>query len=318
MITNVPGADELRGVALRLYFSAWSGLMGLTIKFEESFPQDEAEPDGTDYWAEERKEYLKQAQPDLQSVCAIIQQSNELALKAKICEVSPFLLLLGSDHRFSAAPRDLDFADFRTIDAVELPKAVNSICALTLTDQFIQTYNHIRSLRNRIAHLGVVKEMLQPKELQDILVDQYLELWPDRHWLQDRLACESLGASAFFHDGRYSSAYLEVLYEWPYTIKVLGSAKFRKLFGYPKSKRRYLCHACIEDARTKYAEMDAPEYATAFLRADKSHVDCAMCGKAHKVIQAKCQNAGCKGAFAADNSDEYDGKCHSFGQEPRA
>jgi hypothetical protein len=318
VITNVPGADELLGVALRLYFSAWSSLIGLTRVFEDNFPQGETAPSGTDNWAEERKEYLTQAQPDLQSVCAIIQQSNELALKARISEVSPFLLLVGSDHRFSAAPRDVDFADFRTIDAVELPRAVNSICAVHLSGQFVQTYNYIRSLRNRIAYVGVVNEMLQPKELQDILVDQYIELWPDRHWLQDRLACESMGASAFFHDGQHSSAHLDVLYEWPYTITVLGNAKFKRLFGHPKSKRRYLCHACIDEARTTFAELDSPEYATAFLRSDKLHVDCAMCGRAYRVINIKCQNVGCKGVYAADNGDEYNGICHSCGEQARA
>ncbi len=289
--------------------------MGLTLTFDEHFPQGEAEPDGTDYWADERKKYLKQAQPDLQSVCAIIQQSNELALKARICAVSPFLLLVGSDYRFSAIPKNVDFAEFRTIDAVELPKAVNTICAKPLSAQFIQTYNRIRSLRNRIAHLGIVTEMLEPSELQDILIDQYIELWPDRLWLQDMLACESLGASAFFHDGRYSSAHRNVLYEWSYAFEFLENAKFKKLFGHPKNARRYLCHACVEDARTKLGELAGSEFATAFLRADKSCVDCIMCGNTYRVVREKCKNDRCKGSYTADNGDQFDGNCHTCGRE---
>ena len=54
---------------------------------------------------------------------------NELALKAKICAVSPYLLLLRSEPKFSAKVRDIDFSEFRTLDAVDLPPVIvgNSI-----------------------------------------------------------------------------------------------------------------------------------------------------------------------------------------------
>jgi hypothetical protein len=75
-------------------------------------------------WEDEWNDYLTACQPELQSVCSVISHSNELALKAKICKVSPFLLLIGSDFKFGQSQKDINFSDLRTIDAVDLPGAV--------------------------------------------------------------------------------------------------------------------------------------------------------------------------------------------------
>jgi hypothetical protein len=47
------------------------------------------------------------------------------------------------------------FSDNRLVD---LPAAVNTICPKPLSDKFVQTYNEIRSLRNKIAHLGQARK----------------------------------------------------------------------------------------------------------------------------------------------------------------
>jgi hypothetical protein len=92
---------------------------------------------------------------------------------------------MGGEQRFSKSPRDVDFSNFRTIDAVDLPGAVNTICAKPLSDRFIQTYNQIRALRNKITHLGQTRDPFDPDEMIRVLVFQYTELWKDRAWLHD-------------------------------------------------------------------------------------------------------------------------------------
>src|SRR5437762_2351178 len=82
-------------------------------------------------------------------------------------------------------PKDIDFSDFKTLDALELAGAVNTFCEEPLTDKFIQTYNLVRSLRNKIAHLGQADTIFHPDELLRILVFQYAELWKGRAWLRD-------------------------------------------------------------------------------------------------------------------------------------
>jgi hypothetical protein len=323
VITNVPTAEDLNNVALRLYFSAWKSLIDVQPAFEMRYPSDN--PNGPKLWtydglefdwkvyvAQEWREYLVACQPELQSICSIISHSNELALKAKICEISPFLLLLGSDGKFGKSGNDIDFSDLRTIDAVDLPGAVNTICAEPLTDRFIQSYHEIRSLRNKIAHLGQAGTSFHPDEMIGIMVSQYCELWKNRTWLQDRLSFES--HLSFFHDDRYFTEHSSVMQEWPEVYAKLTPAQFRNLFGHAKGERRYLCHSCIYEATTKAGSPNLDESKTAFFDSSGNHLHCIMCGKDYKVIRKNCKQQGCKGTVVGDNGDDYIGVCHTCGE----
>jgi hypothetical protein len=240
--------------------------------------------------------------------------SNELGLKAKICDVSPFLLLLGNSQHLSKVPRDIDFTEFKTLDAVDLPAAVNTLCNENLTDKFIQSYNHVRSLRNKIAHLGKIDKAFDPHDLLRILVFQYTELWKGRMWLKDRLEYASKTRDAYFHDYRYLSSEMTVMAELPSTFAVLTNSEFVQLFKHSKKTRRYLCHNCIYMAQTKFFDPDIVACKTAFLEKEGLHLNCAMCGGTFKVKKLKCNSAGCKGNIIGDNDDEFTRKCHSCGE----
>jgi hypothetical protein len=98
VIINIPTAGSLNDTALRLHFSAWTSMIRMIEDVDFILDRDDEE-----HWKERWPEYLATCQPELQSVCALIQQSNELALKAKICKVSPFLLLLGTSQSLAKA-----------------------------------------------------------------------------------------------------------------------------------------------------------------------------------------------------------------------
>jgi hypothetical protein len=310
VITNVPTAEDLNNVALRLYFSAWKSLIDIQPAFEMMYPPGD-EPFKTE-WMDESKEYLIACQPELQSICSMISHSNELALKARMCEVSPFLLLIGGDFKFSKSQRDVDFSDLRTIDAVDLPGAVNTICAEPLTEQFTKSYHEIRSLRNKIAHLGQARTSFHPDEMIGIMVSQYCEIWKNRAWLQDRLHFES--HLSYFLNDKYVSEHMLVMNELPEVYKKLSPAQFKMLFGHAKGERRYLCHACISNASTRAGGPDFDECKTAFLDKGGTAVHCIMCGKDYKVSRKKCQKHNCKGSVIGDNDDDYVGQCHTCGE----
>jgi len=239
VIINIPSPEDLNDVALRLYFSAWSDLINMLAVFDQHFkvlPEEEL--------TDERRDYLELCQPELQSIVTVIQQSNELRLKAMICEISPLLLLLGNDQKLNKIHKDTEFSEFKTLDSVELPGAVNVLCKEPLTDKFIQSYNAIRSLRNKISHLGKVDNAFNPHDLIRTLVFQYTELWKGRLWL-DCLECASQTRISFFYDGRYSSAEEAVMGQLPFTVQALTNSEFQQLFGHSKRTRRYLCHSCI-------------------------------------------------------------------------
>jgi hypothetical protein len=129
----------------------------------------------------------------------------ELALKARICAVSPYLLLLDTGMKLSAAPKQIDFSELRTLDAVDLPGAVNTLTDKPVPDDFIGQYTNLRSLRNKIMHLGEASISLAPETILRQAVSLYLSMWPDRNWLSDRLNFAGQTRQAWLHDGKYTS-----------------------------------------------------------------------------------------------------------------
>ena len=315
MIINIPTADSLNEVALRQYFSAWSSLIDIQSDFRATFFGDADPKSVGNEWNEEWAEYLSACQPELQSICALIQQSNELALKAKICEVSPYLLLIRNDTKFRTKHKDVEFSEFKTLDAVELPSAVNSFCQNPLSAKMIGSYHEIRSLRNKIAHLGYLEKKFSPDELLHKLVFQYTEIWNGRSWLKDRVEFQHHTRLAFLQDGRNGSPQADVMYELRKTLVVFTNAEFLRLFGRRKSDRRYLCHVCMDDAKTKWGWPKIDDCKTAFLDKVSKSLHCIMCGGDFKITRTACKMANCKSTVIGDNNDSHVGKCHVCNDE---
>jgi hypothetical protein len=171
--------------ALRLYFTAWCHIFDIINEMREtetlSFTVNKGRTKPDESNSDDVNAFITLAQPDLQLSYTLIQQSQEIGLKAKVCAVSPFLLLLGSDVR--AWPgSNADFAGFRTLDASDLVKVVNSICGQPLSSQFADLYELVRGNRNRIYHQGTFGDRLDLIVLLSILVTQYHELYPTRNW----------------------------------------------------------------------------------------------------------------------------------------
>jgi hypothetical protein len=311
MITNVPTQESLSNVALRTYFRAWNDLIDIWYDFSVRFDQNGDVRASLQNWPEEWREYLLEAQSDLQSICSLLQQSMELALKARVCAVSPYLLLLDTGMKLSASSKQIDFSELRTLDAVDLPGAVNTLTDNPVSDEFIGRYTNLRSLRNKITHLGEASVSLEPEEVLRQAVSLYLSMWPDRNWLSDRLNFAAQTRRAWLHDGKYTSTHMEVLLEWPIDIDLLTKGEFKKLFGHDKSKRRYLCHRCVYEGDTRYAGLDKPECGTAYLDAAGKAVKCIMCGETFAVDRRKCPS--CDGNVVGGNGDDWVGHCHTCG-----
>ena len=311
MITNIPTPNELEDIALRLHFSAWAALLSVVTDFDEYFPPNEA---GHAFWESERSEYLDACQPELQSICAVIQHSNEMALKARICAVSPYLLLLNTENKFSTLPKSVDFFSLRTLDAIDLPSTANTFCDKPLTDKFLQTYNAIRALRNSVVHAGKTDKVFNAEELLHTLVFLHHELWPTRRWLVDRVHYAAQTRVGFFHDDRWSSAHSVVMSEIPDTFALFTNSEFRALFGKPKTTRRYVCHSCFYEATTKGGPPSYEHCKTAYLNGSTQLI-CLMCSGNFKVVRTQCSAEGCKGNVIGDNADDYVGMCHTCGEE---
>jgi hypothetical protein len=286
MITNLPSAEQLHRSAMRAYFDSWSLLLSIVADFDTHF-----EP-GVE-WNAERSEYLERSQADLQVCLVGIQLANELALKARITEVSPFLLIFGSDQRFSKQPSDVDFADLRTLDAYELIGATNTFCPTPLSDDFVRDYEEVRRLRNKIVHLGSVDQQLEPDILLKRMVRQYAELWPCRPWLVERLSHAGRTRHSVFHDGKYSSAEGEVFSELDASFSRISRTYFKRLIGFEKT-RRYVCLKCVDNSGVRRMGFDLALCRTAFI-ASSERVTCAMCEESFDFTRTDCSAVDCPG-----------------------
>jgi hypothetical protein len=291
MITNVPTASGLNETALKLHYRAWNSLMDI---FSASPGRTH---DGGD-WAEEHTDYLDSAQEELQAILAIVQQSNELALKARIASVSPYLLLLSAGVSFSTRQGDIDFSNLRTLDAVDLPKAVNSICAETLSQKYLQQYNDLRIQRNQFAHLGSTTAYLAPNRMLSDLVDQYLELWPNGVWLKDRVHCAYAGRGTYFDDKNWSPRQ-SVMASFVDDCQAMTNGQFKRLFGITKSSLKFCCHVCRNDWAIERWGPGPSETKIAYWERRISRIHCLMCDMKYPITGSSCTQAGCKSRFVS-------------------
>ena len=267
MIENIPEAVQFDRSAKASFFAGWNELMHILTDFELSFPTDEDDLDG---WDVEREEYYEHCQAEFDKIVSFAAQANELALKSRICEVSPYLLILGNETKFKLTQTSLDFTEFRTVDAVDLPAMVNAVSTNTLPVGFHDRYSKLRKLRNRIIHQGAAGIVFKPGELVSLLTAQYADLWPQKRFLYDWFDYISSTRYSFFHDGKWSSAGMELLEILDVFFDTLSSGQVKSLTGYPKNKRRYLCHKCFRDEAIENAGGIASSFYSAYLLDEKT------------------------------------------------
>lgn len=306
MITNIPTPNALNEVSLRLYFDAWSSIVVIISNFECEYESNFYPWSKDSEWTDEWKHYIEQAQPELGTILAIAQQSAEIRLKSIICETSPFLLLLKSGLNLKENGTDLNFADLKTLDAAELPAAVNTLTPFKLNNDYIETYQKLRRLRNKVIHVGGADERLKPTEIIELLTKQYASLWPDGRWLYRRVQFDGNSSTRFFHDGRYSSPVSIVMSELPTTIELFEDRYFKNCFGYAKSKITGHCPNCKAELASKLGYHSEP---TVVQTAEFS-AKCLMC---ENVLQINKRSETCTCQSESSAVFNKDSCCYDCG-----
>lgn len=315
MILNLPTSNALNTTALKLYFRAWHGIVGILHDFDQGYegPIDNWGKPEDDPFVEERADYLAGAQEDFHAILSIVQQANEIALKARIVAVSPYLLLLNQDVKFSATGEAIEFASLRTLDAVDLPKAVNTLTSEPVSNIYMQRYGALRVQRNQYTHLGDTSIVLDPVEICAEMIDQYQELWNGRPWLSDRVAYTH-GREGFF-DGKHWSPRQEIMVGLDYDRALIPAAGFKKLFGVKKADVKFGCHQCQDDWAVGRNGPSLKEAPTAFYVKAKKVMHCLICDADFPAILKPCDKSDCNGKFAApDDADYSAGCCFSCGE----
>ncbi len=190
MIVGVPNYKQLHDTAVGWMNLAWEITTKELDDFHEAFTvfMMIEEERGSEKADAEAEKFWTAAQYKLNNATSLLQQSLEIFLKARIAEVSPFLLIVGEPQSW---PRpepsgDVDFSNFRTLDAVQLCRAVKIVSATPIPDAFIDFYDRLRRVRNKISHLnsGSIKAEASAILLDILMAHKFL--FPDEAWVKFR------------------------------------------------------------------------------------------------------------------------------------
>lgn len=325
MIENIPTADELLTVSLRLYFKAWSEVTTIVTEWkrysglatpdwspERGFFYLDADDGSGDLTTTEWRDYIEAAQSDLQGIYTLIQQSQEIGLKARICAISPYLLLKRTDVK-AADPNTYtwDFTDFPTIDASELVRVHNTFCSTTLSNGFQTMFDEIRRNRNKISHLGIYRRAIDPQVIIDILQMHYSELYPGRRWMEDRLHFATLHRWANYADSDYNER-SDLFHELWLLLPGLSEAQYSWLMGHGREESRFICFSCSSDARLGGHQPYETDVPTAFRIGETFNVRCVICDGTYPMTEGSCPDDEC-GSGLLSGEAESEGKCMHCG-----
>jgi len=267
---------------------AWDSVLTLLRHLED------VESSGFTSLDEISGEYWTAAARTVSTALALTQQGVEFILKGLICRVSPLLLIATPvrDWPARAASENVAFADFKTVDALDLPKLHDSVITPPLPPSFVRTYEELRRQRNALLHTIDKRLSISAREVLIAVLETTHYLLGARSWL--RLRGTSLDNSP--EAVAFSPDFVEglVIREALLSVTLLERREAEKFFGYDKKRRTYICPNCSLAYRhfaDRYAESaqlqpNAPS---------SVRVWCFICEDTTIVRRVKCTNKDCKG-----------------------
>jgi hypothetical protein len=297
MIANVPTAEDYIATGLGLLNPSWSRVDSLYAALLNSY-------EGDLHFLEERRDFpegyffWQAAEQKIANAFIVAHQGVEFLLKGRIAAVSPYLLIVVDQW---PAPDDnnvVEFSNFKTIDASQLPRAYNAVCTEKLSDDFRTYYEEIRRLRNRVMH-STGELHIQGPDIYKIVLKSYKFLMPGESWFKQRekhLCCDeqsSLDCAV--------SAWPRLVAEALRAINCLAPADSIELLGFDKKKRRYLCPFCDGQLQTVPMRLDRNEWCMANLAQfpgdgpGQTLLKCYLCSREIHAKRARCLQEDCKG-----------------------
>lgn len=289
VIIEVPTADEFHAAGLNLLHLAWGN--ALAPIFDMELVGDYAasgEVQIEEFWAV--------AQPNLANALSLIQQSMELALKARIAQVSPYLLLSRDPKSWpgGADTGPVPFSDFHTLDAADLVKVHNTVVAAPLGDDFRQFFDDVRRERNALMH-SVPRRSYEASNLVRMLLRAVEYLYGPEPWTKQLLLHEIHTTKAYVGNTSEGAEYNAVMRQVDAAIRVLTTADARHFFGFDKRRRAYICPSCRGNADRHLTEDWEHLAQLRSKEKDETRLWCAVCRQEQGVERARCRMPDCRG-----------------------
>jgi len=293
MILNVPTRTDFEKQAVAFLNIAWDAVFELLVNYsniEEWFEEfEKIETDSDAY-----KDYWSAAEKPLSIAHALSQQGAELMLKAKITEVSPYFIISNSPREWPSKcnQEDVEFADFRTIDAQDLIKVHDTVCQNKLPEDFINTFTEFRKQRNAIFHTVDNRLKFSVEVIISYILDTAALCFP-KEW--PRLRNENLENQPTSQAVGNENVTNQLCREMNLMIGLLKPKQLSIYFDFNKKQRCYICPSCYCNMNRDYDD-DYPM--TAQLKPNKpssTNLFCFVCGENTTVIREDCKEDVCKG-----------------------
>lgn len=297
MIVDIPTSEELARSSTDLLNLAWDIGLEIVSTLKNSDVED-WDDDGT-----ARQDYHSASQASLGNALAIIQQAQELGLKARIAKVSPYLLIAGDPRGWpkGCQKNDIGFGDFRTIDASDLLRVHDTVCTERAGDDFVKLFEETRRRRNLFVHLGRQRQHDDAVNILRLVLQTVRALFPDRRWAHYRYDfSQRTGVVAV-----YGSDYVEanLVGEFKTIVDLLSADELREHFSFDAQAQRYICVNCTAEERSMSGE--APPFAQLRPNTPEASVlYCCVCDREYPIVRKRCTLSGCTSDVFAD-----DGTC---------
>ncbi len=297
MLKDVPNSNDFEINGLAFLNLAWDAIANLSYTYsfiKKALEAEEQEQlDADEYWLH--------AQPALATAVALAHQGGEFLLKSRIASISPFLLLSVEKWPANTDGAEKSFADFKTVDAQELTKIHDTVCANPLPAKFKENFENLRRLRNTVMHSVHRSRPFTPREGVLAILDIADTLIGPLSWQSVRLKYREQKAeiwncdvSDFNPQYRYAEETMHVIQE------LLEPAESLKYYDFNKKQHSYFCVGC-------YQEYEELMYTAQLKPASPSTTEacCVCCQVTFPVRREKCDNNQCKGnVFGRDRWDE--------------
>jgi hypothetical protein len=295
MVTEIPTPSDFRNYGLRYVNLGWGMALGVVLELGES------EDWGYDVEPDVKADFLKAAEPEFATALTLIEQGIEFLIKARIAEVSPWLLI---SRDADGWPRRCDkeyieFSAFHTIDAQDILKVHNTFMPNRLPEEFATAFDALRKKRNAMMHTVDLKLRASAVEIvQNVLLSAEHLIGPHK-WSEER--------EAFLEESRNSVfdsdlAALFLAREFNAVVSLLERKELIRFFDFDKRQRIYSCPVC------SHAYKDAEFYSrTAQLRPNtpkSTTLYCFVCRNTSTVERRSCTDDGCKGNVISEDYDE--------------
>ncbi len=232
---------------------------------------------------------------------SLCHQALDFLLKGRIAEISPYLLISSSssDWPKGADKKDTPFSEFHTPDSQELIRIHNAVYHNRLSQEFMDSFEALRRLRNSLMHTVDKRIALSAR---DVILNIFLASetflgkykWPAtrRNYLNS-----SRESYIYFEESDHS-----VCLEIDAVLNNLERRDILRYLGFDRKRRGYRCPICYISHRkvhfeNKFAvlEPNSP---------DSKEVYCFVCDTKSEVIRKACANSKCRGNVLDPDGDE--------------